>query len=232
MRLSVWQQFSSNHSAHFTVIGVFENEAKAQNAAEELRSILSRIERWHRDNPEKARALYDEWAAGEWPPSMSEIETELAKQYDVNWKGGVDWYWQANISVVLNRLVVLEPEGQVDWGPAPFDRLMERLGGQGLVYGYDMGGNPFGEISLHLSCEAPDEATAEAIVKAKASEYLEVYRYDKRVSFNWQYEVGFDLPEMIAYLKSQKCTDIHYALTGKTYIETDLIAAPDDEGDD
>jgi hypothetical protein len=229
VRLSVWQQFSSNHSAHFTVIGVFENAEKTQTAAEELRSILKQIENWHHDNPEKAKALYDQWGAGEWPPSISEMEMQLAKQYNMDWKGGIDWYCQANISVVLNRLVVLEPQGQVDWGPWPFDRLMERLGGQGIVAGEDLGGNLFGEIDFLVVCDAPDEATADEIVAEKATDEFSVERFDLLLRFQWNYmAMGFYLPKLIAYLKSKRCTNIHYNFEGKTHIQTEFIAIPDD----
>ena len=40
MKLSVWQQFSSNHSASFTVVGEFESAQKAQQAAAEIRRLI------------------------------------------------------------------------------------------------------------------------------------------------------------------------------------------------
>ena len=73
MKITVWQQFSSNHSSRFTIVGVFNTLTVAENAAAEIRGILQKIQQWHEDNPEKSEALYEE-ADGEWPPPLSEIE--------------------------------------------------------------------------------------------------------------------------------------------------------------
>lgn len=43
MKLSIWQQFASNHSNGFTVLGTFANEAQAASAVEKLRHILRDI---------------------------------------------------------------------------------------------------------------------------------------------------------------------------------------------
>jgi len=43
MRLSIWQQFSSNHSANFEIVGTFKTEELAHQAAEELREISRAI---------------------------------------------------------------------------------------------------------------------------------------------------------------------------------------------
>ena len=54
MRISIWQQFSSNHSSSFTIIGTFENSEAAQRAAIEFRAILEKIVGWYQEPSHEA----------------------------------------------------------------------------------------------------------------------------------------------------------------------------------
>jgi uncharacterized lipoprotein YehR (DUF1307 family) len=47
MKLSIWQQFSSNHSANFTTVGQFESAEWAQEALKEVQEIIQNIAWWH-----------------------------------------------------------------------------------------------------------------------------------------------------------------------------------------
>lgn len=40
MKVSIWQQFSSNHSGGFTVIGNFKSKENLGNATKELRTLI------------------------------------------------------------------------------------------------------------------------------------------------------------------------------------------------
>jgi hypothetical protein len=51
MKRSIWQQFSSNHSASFQAVGEFKAIEEASVAVELLRSILLRIHDWRNKNP-------------------------------------------------------------------------------------------------------------------------------------------------------------------------------------
>jgi len=228
MRVSVWQQFSSNHSSHFTVVGVFETRDAASYAADEIRAILDKIRKWHEENPEKSQELHEKWADGDWPPQPSEIEVELGKQYHVLWKGAVEWFEDAQISISNERLLILTTKSQTDWGPEPFNRLMECFGGHGLVTGSDIGGDLFGEITIFIDCEAPDEATAQLIFDEKSSEWCSIWQHQTHLRLEWTYD-GFDLEieSLIQYLQNLKCKKISYMLGGKTYTQTERISVED-----
>lgn len=43
MKLSLWQQFSSNHSAGFSLIGQFKTAEEATQAVAVIRGILEKI---------------------------------------------------------------------------------------------------------------------------------------------------------------------------------------------
>src|SRR5579863_2710451 len=88
MRISIWQQFSSNHSSDFTLVGEFRSVDDAQRAGDELRHILQTVVDWYVAHPEVDEARFTE---GSCLPSPAEIE--FAKQYGVelNSAYGIDW---------------------------------------------------------------------------------------------------------------------------------------------
>ena len=43
MKISIWRQFSSNHSGGFTVIGKFQSKEEADKLADEIRTLIKTI---------------------------------------------------------------------------------------------------------------------------------------------------------------------------------------------
>src|SRR5579871_721435 len=82
MKVSIWQQFSSNHSGAYFVVGVFASDGEARRAENELKDILRTIDAWHRANPHAAEnndgTLF--------PP-----EREAAEKYHAEWLHAIDW---------------------------------------------------------------------------------------------------------------------------------------------
>jgi hypothetical protein len=54
MRVSIWNQFSSNHSGSMTIVGNFETIEKAMEAEGTLRQIIEEVNDWF-DRPENDR---------------------------------------------------------------------------------------------------------------------------------------------------------------------------------
>jgi hypothetical protein len=79
MRLSLWQQFSSNHSASFTVVGQFANEEKAADAERTLKTLFEDIQ--------AAWALRGR--ENDIPPTWAELEA--SQTYDIEWDKSLDW---------------------------------------------------------------------------------------------------------------------------------------------
>jgi len=234
MKLTIWQQFSSNHSGSFHVVGVFTRPDEAQKAADELRSILQTIQDWHRTNPEKAKALYQRRASGdEYPPPLSEIEETLASKYHVRWPYGIDWFDWAKVEVLQGHLVHLYPKHQVDWGALPFVQIIERLGGIGFMAGEDVGQVPFGEIWVTLSCDAPDVETASELEQTKTmnhhdNEKIEsVQRYNDHLVFRWEwYRSIWKLEKLITELEEKGCTELRYYFSGNIHVVTGYYPVP------
>src|SRR5687768_7863721 len=69
MKISLWQQFSSNHSNGFQVVGIFESVDDAANVETRLKQLLNEATRWHKENP----------LAG-----ISEAEAQIIKEFDLS----------------------------------------------------------------------------------------------------------------------------------------------------
>jgi hypothetical protein len=165
MRISIWQQWASNHSASFTVVGEFKSAEAANKAAETLRDILVTIAEWY-DRPENADLRAQWWEQGEeLPPSPPEID--FGKQYGVGWNEHsiIDWVLsrsvaEAAVSVLGSHVFVSNGILEETWlGPKPFDALMEKLGGRVQVTGE----SGDARLSVAISCIAPDEGTARSV---------------------------------------------------------------------
>ena len=81
MRISIWPQFSSNHSANFEIVGVFETHDLAHHTAETLREEFQAID---------AQRMGYEPYCHDCPPTTA--EALLAKQYGIDWgEFSLDW---------------------------------------------------------------------------------------------------------------------------------------------
>ncbi len=174
MRISLWQQFSSNHSAGYWVVGTFKTVDEAQHAYREMRGILEKLEQVMRENPS----------------TYAETEQAIAKQYQIEWTSSIDWWpdydWlqktkpeEVNtagqgiiggaLSNVGNLVTASNPEDTyMSW--QPFKVLLEHFGAE--ISGTD---RFFVEetsffnthtIKPEFRFTAPDKATADALETA------------------------------------------------------------------
>ena len=166
MKISIWQQFSSNHSASFMIVGQFESVAMAESVASEVRLMIREIGSWW-EQFEDAEAARKSLERSE---DITPLERRFATQYEVSWSqdarnnsvAPLDWISDqnaANAVRTFDKLVIIEPVDS--WqGPHPIDKIIEKLGAQVAsdCEIYDS------YLSLHLSCTAPDQATADQIM--------------------------------------------------------------------
>jgi hypothetical protein len=167
MRLTLWQQFSSNHSADFTVVGTFESRDAAQKAGDELQDILHRIE-VGRDgfDVEPSRELGHRVIES---TNLTKIEKQLSKDYEVDWPFTLaayfnKWYpWENAVQVFDKMIFVNTPPVQILFCPQPFEQLMTRLGGQAAVQVSESQTYPDTALLLDIICTLHDEAAAQAL---------------------------------------------------------------------
>lgn len=196
MRISLWQQFSSNHSGSYHVIGTFKTIEDAQAAYEEIRKILQEIDNWHRENP---TGIEKDWNyGGPLPP-----EVAIAARLGIEWPETIDWagwaeyrhighpqFVKFNIDptkeaqqlideaiVVLANTVVAHTPDQTHMSGETFKNLLERFGAEIAGEGFDPSGNmvvgkeDMDEFEI-LHFTAPNEETANQVEKAIRA-YLE-----------------------------------------------------------
>jgi hypothetical protein len=151
MRVSIWQQFASDNSNSFVVVGHFETVAAAQHVAFELDRLLRAIATWHEQHP-------DGWQGEPSPP-----EVEAAQHYGVAWEAGHDWLDRgpdmvSSLLTTWDTCVFLNtPWHFGTTGYRPFDEIIAKLGGTPVVgCAYESS-----EIEVNLTCTAPDHQTAQ-----------------------------------------------------------------------
>lgn len=225
MRVSIWRQWASNHSADFNVVGTFPTPERAQQAAEEVRQLILAVSDWYA-RPENAEANKARWERGKVPLSPPEIA--IGERYSIDWgHRGIDWTWPERDHEtvhVFECLVFVENTGNTYTGPSPFDQLLARLGGKVV---YDIEG--YNYLYVNLTCVAPDEETAQQIValaQASVTEFnpndrmpgihylddVEIKQEGSHLSFHkmFPFEIYVELPAAIAFLKERGCTAIEY----------------------
>jgi hypothetical protein len=226
MKISIWQQFSSNHSSNFTVVGRFESPEAAETAAAQLRQWFSQI----MNEPRL-------------PETPKPTEWEISVNYNLEWyPEGMHWNGMPLLEHIIRRVgddVFITTSGYETYdSPIPFVGLMWKIGARRANYAE-------GEhiyICIHLTCTAPDEATAVSFydhtrrylrgqnfnVKADyeasplwanptiESDYLTgcigtINRSEKRISLQVQFsEPAYGLSSLMHYLEAQQFSEIEY----------------------
>jgi hypothetical protein len=140
MKISIWKQFSSNHSAGFTTVGQFEPEEYATIVAQELRQMIHNIGEWWENHPDfkvTANRLRRDRVY------LTPPEIKIKEEYDVDWceqtsnigsiDRPIDWIRSPRETETIQQyksLVWLSPTGNTWCGAHPFDSIMEKLGGR------------------------------------------------------------------------------------------------------
>lgn len=181
MRLSLWQQFSSNHSARFTVVGEFASKEAAEDAASKMRQFFKEINDWF-ESPENVEAKEDR-EDGEYAP-VSEPELQISNQLGIIWyESTLDWYPSDGNVMTLDHIVLVQPS-QTWQGGKPLAELLAKYGAKGMVDG-DVGDFDSGEairhINIRFTCLAPTETIAQSIIQS-IDDYLVKYRLSME---NW-----------------------------------------------
>jgi hypothetical protein len=153
MRLSIWQQFSSNHSSSFTVVGEFPTAEKAQQIAAELRDFLLQVHEW-RSGVGREKDKFEEFLS---PP-----EQIISNQYNIEWgnKEPIDWLdiedFDQYVTVFENYVFVTNALIDTHRGAKPMNALLTAMGAKTMADGE----NEPRWLSVELTCVAPDHQTA------------------------------------------------------------------------
>jgi hypothetical protein len=169
MRISVWQQFSSNHSGSYTVVGVFDTPEAARNAHTILQNMMHEIDTYSRQNK------HDSW-------TPNAIEVQYEQMYSIQWHEPIDWLTPFSSAVFrvpfqrridehvlfFDRVVFVDSPAILTWQTGhQFSDLMQAMGADTYSRVYE-GTSPDGEpfyagVTLRLDCLAPTDAVAEEV---------------------------------------------------------------------
>jgi hypothetical protein len=106
MKLSLWQQFSSNHSGAYTVVGAFATPDKAQNAHAILQRMMREIDSSNRQQPPDT-----------WRPNA--IEEQYERIYSIDWHEPIDW-----LRPFATNAFRMPFQRQIDEHVMSFDRIV------------------------------------------------------------------------------------------------------------
>lgn len=188
MRLSLWQQFSSNHSGYFWVVGTFQTVEAAHAAYDEMREMLKQIDRWHQEHKAESKAALEAGKGAPLPP-----EQAFAEKYQVEWPSTIDWtnwagyrhenhpsFASFDASAAAQRLiddavrtvgrcVIVHNPDQTWMTTQPFETILSHFGAQ--TFGYDLNSVEDGtaeipDLHTRLTFRAPDTPTANQIETA------------------------------------------------------------------
>jgi hypothetical protein len=169
VRISIWQQFSSNHSAAYTVVGTFETEENARAAATMIEVALQKIDKWWETLSLEERTL---WGGKAETPHLTPPEIELKNQYKVDWPFSIHWERDKRfINVFRNFLVIGSPHPFIWYGPQPFNGLITRLGGTPSIMASESRNYPDTLLFADLTCAAPNENVAQMIASSVKNYY-------------------------------------------------------------
>lgn len=168
MKVTLWQQFSSNHSASFTSVGKFQSVEFAEIVADEIRSMIREIGFWweqYGDYKEQQTVEKRLRRKGEilTPPEQrirDEYQVEWCRQNVTNGLMAIDWIrsQSADYAVQQHRKLVIIKPAQTWCGAHPFDLIMRKLGGEVASKVED-----YSYLTTNFMFSAPDDETANLI---------------------------------------------------------------------
>jgi hypothetical protein len=162
MRISLWQQFSSNHSSSYIVVGQFETQEWAEQVKLEVHSIVREISDWWDQHDDTQRKIIlDELQRTH---RLTPPEQTIQRRYQVNlWPPLAFRDWIGDEDTLegifqVGRLVFVV-SGETWAGPQPFSEILRKLGGH-VAEAIEEGDT---YIVLNLRMIAPNEVAAQSL---------------------------------------------------------------------
>lgn len=165
MRLSIWRQFSSNHSGSFTLVGEFASVEQAEQAAIILRQLFIDIQQWHLTNVESL-PLEERYGIITPPEQAFRERYGDLDERCIDWAGLTAHEQPANAVQRLGNRVLLITLTESWDDPTDYQGLLDHLGSQQTERQWEIDGTYITKILLNLHCTAPSEAEAIAFVEA------------------------------------------------------------------
>jgi hypothetical protein len=160
MKLTLWQQFSGNHSSHFTVVGSFATESEARTVETQFGDLFRAIYKW-KAIPEN-RALVEDHERLSFSSPATPPELEIATRYGIEAPAHtIDWLEDERDNLFrFDRDVMVSVAFETWQNPSFIQALMSAFGGTVTIQQNDTI-----YLKVHLTCDFPDEVRAQEIVQ-------------------------------------------------------------------
>lgn len=219
MHISIWQQFSSNHSGIFRAVGVFASEDKALSASHSLKTLLLRILSWYQEH----NAISGD------PEGVTPVEHAIAEELGIQWAEGMDWisYGSTPDAVTgavkqYDRLIEISILEQTWNTRRVFIVLLQRLGAS-ITAGWDRESIETTRdatwVEMTLSCSVADALTAAKLYDTwkERLRFGHIQRDGLHLRFeNIPVEPQITL-DLLASVRESQCTEIDYHFRAVDY---------------
>lgn len=193
MKLSIWQQFSSNHSAYFSVVGTFSSTEEAQRAANKLHKIDSQVWQWLQELPREEAFAWHEKSH----ETITPIEAKIQKLEQMSWFPSLLQFRPLELNnhlLVRQNHVFVEPAAITWFGPNPYPALLQALGANVNICVSESRTHPDCLLLVDISCKLPDDELDAAILFESFREDFYAYRNDSRRIYNFDTIDNLQLP--------------------------------------
>jgi hypothetical protein len=193
MKLSIWQQFSSNHSGTFELVGYFSTPEDAMAAYTKLMPFLKELAEFV-DTYEGYDIFKTDYAR-HMKYSPPEEKFYQANEIDPR-VSAVEWMWtisdELDVGITqFDNLIIMQSVSDLANDGIPFDQLLEKWGAN-VMLGSE-GGNG-GKLCVMIRCVAKDEEQAETL-------WVELSNYYPDTPPPWASYFGGKEQESINWLK-------------------------------
>jgi hypothetical protein len=151
MKLSVWQQFSSNHSAAFSIVAKFESAEKAKAVAAHVTEMLLETYLWN--EYELSRADIS--------PAQVRQEFENGAAFGTTWMLSEE-HLRRSLQVIGNAILVSDTPGysNFDGSDRAFIKLLSKFGGEVIAAVEEAG-----YLYMNFSADAENEEAAKKVLE-------------------------------------------------------------------
>jgi hypothetical protein len=192
MKLTIWQEFSSNHSGRFSLIGQFSNEIEAKDSYLKLLPFLKELAEFVETY--EGYSIFESEYAGHMKYTPPEEVFYKANRIDPK-VNAIEWMWTLGGELdagirQFDNLVIMQSVSDLANDGFPFDYLLQTWGATVMLDSERKGGR----LGVMIRCEAKDAVQAE-----KLQEQLSRYYPDEPPPWAWYF--GGKKQESINQLK-------------------------------
>ena len=175
MKVSIWRQFSSNHSSYFTVMGRFRTHEEALKVAEELREFQRQVSA-------------SEYVDTDWGP-WTIAEFEFADKHNIDWgdNPSTNWlfgsYTMDDLIQVLGQDVLWMSNDTEIWREeSPFRAVLVRFGATQAVYQSQF----TSAINIVLSFNTPNDEVNQSVWETLKAYQVYLYKTQNGRKFDYR----------------------------------------------